>query len=80
MSLSSYFPTLSDLQTQVHDTQSSLANQVEKVGVLADMTAERDSIKRDASLLRQLVEESSTAQDGEREEEQEGSRRMRSRS
>jgi hypothetical protein len=29
------------------DTQSSLANQVEEVGALEDMIAERDSVKRE---------------------------------
>jgi hypothetical protein len=52
-------PTLADIQTQLHDTQSSLASHVDKVRALEDVFAEHDTIKREVSLLRQLVEKSS---------------------
>jgi hypothetical protein len=71
--LSSSSPALSDLQTQLHDIQSSLANHVENVRALEGVIAENDAIRREVGLLRQLVEKSGTARDGEREEEDFGS-------
>lgn len=55
------FPALSDLQTQLHDTQSSRATHVEKVRMLEGVIAEHE-------LSRQLVEKSAAMRDGEWEE------------
>ncbi|KIM79867.1 hypothetical protein PILCRDRAFT_823052 [Piloderma croceum F 1598] len=47
---------LAELQSQLHDTQSSLANHVDKVRALETVFAEHDAIKREVGVLRQLVE------------------------
>ena len=47
---------VSDLQGQLHDTQSSLAVHVDKVRALEGVLAEHDAMKREVSLLRELVE------------------------
>jgi hypothetical protein len=62
---SSTFPALSDLQTQLHETQSSLATHFEKVYALEGVIAEHDAIKCEVGLLRQLVEISIPMRDGE---------------
>lgn len=49
-------PAVSELHTQLHDTQSSLASHVDKVRALGAIFAEHGAIKREASLLRSLVE------------------------
>jgi len=49
-------PALSELQTQLHHTQSSLAIHIENVRALEGIIAEHDVIKREVGLLRQLVE------------------------
>jgi hypothetical protein len=51
-------PALNDLQAQLHDTQSSLANHVYKVRTLEGVIAEHDAIKREIGLLRLLVKKS----------------------
>jgi hypothetical protein len=55
-SASSVAPTLTDLQSQLHDTQTSLANHVDKVRALEGVITERDAIKQEVGLLRQLIE------------------------
>jgi hypothetical protein len=45
-----------DLQAQPHDTQNSLASHVNKGRAPESAFAEYDAIKREVSLLRQLVE------------------------
>jgi hypothetical protein len=52
-------PALADIQVQLHDTQSSLANHVDKVRVLEGVFAEHDAIKREVNLLTELVEKTS---------------------
>jgi hypothetical protein len=49
-------PVLTELQTQLHDTQSSLASHVDKVHALEGIIAEHDTIKHDTGTLRELVE------------------------
>ncbi|KAF7984938.1 hypothetical protein HWV62_9857 [Athelia sp. TMB] len=49
-------PALSELQTQLHDTQSLLASHVDKARALEGVFAEHEAIKREVSLLRSLVE------------------------
>lgn len=49
---------LSELQSQLHDTQSSLATHVDKVRALEGVFKERDAIKCEGSVLRKLVEHS----------------------
>jgi hypothetical protein len=62
------FPALSTLQTQQHETQSSLATHVEKVHALEGAIAEHDTIKREIELSRQLVQKSAALRGEEREE------------
>ena len=62
------FPALSALQTQQHETQSSLATHVEKVHALEGAIAEHDTIEREIELSRQLVQKSAALRDEEREE------------
>ena len=61
------FPALSTLQTQRHETQSSLATHVEKVHALEGAIAEHDTIKCEIELSRQLVQKSAALSDEERE-------------
>jgi hypothetical protein len=68
-SSSSTSPTLGELQTQLHNTQSSLTNHIEKVHTLEGVIAEHNAIKREVGLLRQLVEKLCAMHDGEREDE-----------
>jgi hypothetical protein len=56
---------LNNLQTQLHDTQSSIATHLEKVCAVQGFIAEHDVIKREVGLLRQLVEKSAAIRDGE---------------
>lgn len=49
---------LHELQSQLHDTQSSLATHVDKVRVLEGVFKEHEAIKREVSALRELVEHS----------------------
>jgi hypothetical protein len=53
-------PVITELQTQLHDTKSSLASHVDKVRALEGVIAERHAIKREISLLRELVEKMTT--------------------
>lgn len=46
---------LSDLQTQLHETQASLASHVDKIRELEGLLKEQESIKRDVSELRQFI-------------------------
>jgi len=48
--------TLNELQTQLHDTQSSLANHVDKVRALEGVLKEQEAIKHEVGMLRELVE------------------------
>jgi hypothetical protein len=45
---------LTELQSQLHDTQSSLATHIDKVRVLETVFAEHGAIKREVGVLRQL--------------------------
>jgi hypothetical protein len=47
---------LVELQSQLHETQTSLATHVDKVRALETVFAEHDAIKREVGVLRQLVE------------------------
>ena len=49
---------LGELQSQLHDTQSSLASHVDKVRALESVFKEHEAIKREVSALRELVEHS----------------------
>jgi hypothetical protein len=63
-------PSLSDLQAQLQDIQSSLATHVDEVGALEGVITEHDTIKCEIVLLRQLMEKSTRHQrDREREDE-----------
>ncbi|KAF7430144.1 hypothetical protein PC9H_005844 [Pleurotus ostreatus] len=46
---------LSDLQTQLHETQASLASHVDKIRELEDLRKEQESIQRDVSELRHFI-------------------------
>jgi hypothetical protein len=48
--------TLNGLQTQLHDTQTSLANHVDKIRALEGVFAEHKAIKRKVGMLRRLME------------------------
>ncbi|OBZ78501.1 hypothetical protein A0H81_02129 [Grifola frondosa] len=48
---------LSELQTQLHETQQSLANHVEKVRSLEGILAEHEAMKREVNSLRDMMEE-----------------------
>src|ERR1700677_317279 len=50
---------LNDLQSQLHDSQASLASHVNKVHMLANMFVERNAIKCGVEVLWQLMEKSS---------------------
>jgi len=52
-------PALTDIQVQLHDNQSSLANHVDKVRALEGVFAEHNPIKREVGLLKELVEKTS---------------------
>jgi hypothetical protein len=66
-SSSSTSPTLSELQTQFHDTQSSFANHIKKVRTLEGVIAKHDAIKCEVGLLMWLGK-STAIRDGEHEE------------
>ena len=51
---------LSELQSQLHDTQTSLANRVNKIHTLKNVFAQRGAIKREVEMLLQLVEKPSS--------------------
>lgn len=53
-------PVLTELQTQLHDTRSSLASHVDKVRALEGVVAEHDAVKREICALRELVEKVTT--------------------
>jgi len=55
---------LTELQSQLHDSQTSLATHVNKVSMLKTAFAEHDAIKREVGVLGQLVEKSSAHEDG----------------
>ncbi|KAH9918687.1 uncharacterized protein B0H18DRAFT_1086818 [Fomitopsis serialis] len=48
---------LNELQSQLRETQMSLATHVEKIRTLEDMLAEQDAIKREVGTMRELMEE-----------------------
>lgn len=48
---------LTELQSQLQETQTSLASHVEKIRSLEGMLAEHDAIKREVSTMRELMEE-----------------------
>ncbi|KAI0937681.1 hypothetical protein AcV7_003649 [Taiwanofungus camphoratus] len=48
---------LSELQSQLRETQMSLANHVDKIRALEGMLAEHDAIKREVSSMRDMMEE-----------------------
>lgn len=48
---------LNELQSQLRETQMSLATHVEKIRTLEDMLAEQDAIKREVNTMRELMEE-----------------------
>ncbi|THH16715.1 hypothetical protein EW146_g3966 [Bondarzewia mesenterica] len=49
--------SLADLQSQLQETQASLASHVDKIRALEGMLAEHEAIKREVSALRELMEE-----------------------
>ncbi|KAI0341540.1 hypothetical protein BDW22DRAFT_1346327 [Trametopsis cervina] len=48
---------LAELQAQLHETQVSLANHVDKIRTLEGMLAEHEAIKREVSAMRDMMEE-----------------------
>jgi hypothetical protein len=54
-------PVLTDLQTQLYDTQASLTNHVDKVRALEGVFSEHDVIKREIGMLWQLMKKSSSS-------------------
>jgi hypothetical protein len=48
---------LTELQAQLHDTQSSLASHVDKIRALEGVLAEHEAIKREVSSLHEIMEE-----------------------
>lgn len=48
---------LTELQSQLHETQVSLASHMEKIRTLEGMLAEHEAIKREVSAMRELMEE-----------------------
>ncbi|KAH7921658.1 hypothetical protein BV22DRAFT_1132085 [Leucogyrophana mollusca] len=48
---------LSELRSQLHETQASLASHVDKVRALEDMLAEHEAIKSEVASLREMVDE-----------------------
>lgn len=59
MSSTSTHPAPSDLQSQLHDPRSLLADHDEKVRALEGVISEHDAIRREVRLLRQLVKKMS---------------------
>ncbi|OAX32040.1 hypothetical protein K503DRAFT_805575 [Rhizopogon vinicolor AM-OR11-026] len=53
-------PGLSELRTELHQTQASLASHVDKVRALEDMLAEHEAIKAEVAALRDLIHASSS--------------------
>ncbi|KAG1733376.1 uncharacterized protein EDB91DRAFT_643069 [Suillus paluster] len=53
-------PALSELRTELHETQASLASHVDKVRALEDMLAEHEAIKAEVAALRDLIHASSS--------------------
>jgi hypothetical protein len=47
-------PVLTNLQTQLHDTQASLTNHVDEVRPLEGVLTEHDATKREVEMLRKL--------------------------
>ncbi|KAF8063539.1 hypothetical protein FPV67DRAFT_1585724 [Lyophyllum atratum] len=47
---------LADLQTQLHETQSSLTSHVDKIRALEGVLAEQEAIKREVRTLREMME------------------------
>ena len=60
---------LTDLQSQLHETQTSLASHVDNICTLEGVIFEHDAIKREVELLRQLVERTTNNAACNREEE-----------
>ncbi|KAG2127123.1 hypothetical protein DEU56DRAFT_706101, partial [Suillus clintonianus] len=52
-------PGLSELRSELHETQASLASHVDKVRALEDMLAEHEAIKAEVAALRDLIHASS---------------------
>ncbi|KAH7909272.1 hypothetical protein BJ138DRAFT_1155658 [Hygrophoropsis aurantiaca] len=48
---------LSELRTQLHETQASLASHIDKVRALEDMLAEHEAIKSEVAALREMMDE-----------------------
>ncbi|KAG2336481.1 hypothetical protein BDR05DRAFT_1005836 [Suillus weaverae] len=65
-------PAFSKLHTELHETQASLANHVNKVRALEDMLAEHKAIK---AKLERIEEEDKSEQQDESEEDQERAQR-----
>lgn len=61
--------TLNRLQIQLYDTQTFLASYVDKVRALESVFAEREAIKGEVAVLRQLVETETTSQGRHEEKE-----------
>ena len=53
-----------DLQTQLRDTQSSLASHLDKVRALEGVLAEQEAMKREVRTLREMVEERRIEREG----------------
>ena len=53
-------PILTELQTQFHDIQTSRVSHVNKARALEGVIAKHDTIKREISVLRELVEKTTT--------------------
>jgi hypothetical protein len=71
-SASSVAPTLTDIQSKLHNTKTSLANHVDKVRALEGVIAECNAIKQEVGLLRQLIEKMTNNYVCSREEEELG--------
>jgi hypothetical protein len=56
---------------QLHDTQTSLAAQIDKVRALDRFFTEHEAIKREIAVLRRLVESKTATTDERRREEEE---------
>jgi hypothetical protein len=68
-------PALSDLQSQLHNTQTSLAAHVERIRALEGVLAEHEAIKREVSALREMMEERRRAAEGAGSQDANGSER-----
>ena len=64
-----------DLQSQLRDTQSSLASHLDKVRALEGVIAEQEAMKREVRTLREVMEERRREMDLERAQQEERIRR-----